>query len=302
VRRESELEIAALADGQDMEGAVDTRGVPPAEMPRAYAAAVAAENLQSMAGTSRGPRVDVQWPPSTALMSLQLASCLKPGAALADALAFAGAFFFGEQAEELSQELHNRDLRVPSIDFLRHARVRLDVCNVMYQRQLSHEWFFVRHVMVDSSPQLGRNYLCVREDRVRFPRSLLYNFGSLATYDLDAAFETRVMPLSTLGHGEATALRKALNVSSIYMMETADDQGFDELRGEIKSLTTDQGAEAAINDLSVRVLRQYRGKFESTDPRCFLFPNCFHVPGHLHMLYNALSEACKNASISTSFF
>ncbi len=92
MRRESELEIAALADGQDMEGAVDTRGVPPAEMPRAYAAAVAAENLQSMAGTSRGPRVDVQWPPSTALMSLQLASCLKPGAALADALAFAGAF------------------------------------------------------------------------------------------------------------------------------------------------------------------------------------------------------------------
>ena len=59
-------------------------------------------------------------------------------------------------------------------------------------------------------------FLCVREDRVGIPRD--ENVGALfrAKYDLNQNFESRIMPLSTLGLGHAGLANKALVVANLF--------------------------------------------------------------------------------------
>jgi len=66
-------------------------------------------------------------------------------------------------------------------------------------------------------------------------------------------------------------------------------------------MCTDQGAERGICDETVRVLGDFAASpFSRKD--AYLFPKALWVPGHLHILFNALEEACKKIEISSTFF
>ena len=130
----------------------------------------------------------------------------------------------------------------------------------------------------------------------------MYDAPARASIDLNAHFETRLLPLSTLAHGMASAHRKALNVAFLYQMETETDSDFDFLRKSVFGLTSDQGVEKSIGDASVRLLDNYADRYIANDNQNFLWPRSLLILGHLHLLYNCLEESCKGCFFSDEFF
>lgn len=249
-----------------------------------------------------GGCVAAAWTVRGLLLVLQFAFDLKPGRSMQDCLANAVRLLFAVGAERLARALESGELPMPSLSLLRAARIRLDLCRILYERKCSECFFYIRHVMVDASPQLGSNYLCVREDRIRISMDIRHKVREQAQIDLNAAFETRIMPLSTLGHGRASALKKSVNVSSLYLMESEDFDAFDVTRNEVCSICTDQGAEKNISEAGVRILPEYRGAFAADDVQSFLWPVALPLPGHLHIFFNALESACKSVIFAATFF
>ena len=261
----------------------------------------ARHHLQSFQQGGRG-NVAVIWSVAGLLLCLRFAMSLKPGAFLKVAVADAVRLIHGNEGGALAEQIESGELALPGLDLMRQARLRIDLLCMLYQRVLNVIWYYIRFVYVDSSPQLGRNYLCVREDRVRFPRALMYNAELRAHYDLNEGFETRIMALSSLGCGRGSGLKKSTNVSCLYLAESDDEDGFEEIRCNVFGVTTDQGAERGIVDEAVGILEAFRGKYSATDPKSFLWPNALMMVGHLHVLFNALAEACKHLDVSEDFF
>ena len=85
-------------------------------------------------------------------------------------------------------------------------------------------------------------------------------------------------------------------------METRDLTAFEELRTEVCGVTTDQGAEKDICDQSVNIVPGIANRYASTDHKSYLWPGAMYVAGHMHLMYNALEEACKSLTISETFF
>ena len=142
--------------------------------------------------------------------------------------------------------------------------------------------------------------LCVREDRVRFPRG---SFGAdfRKAYDLSANFESRICPLSTLGAGHAGLVKKGRSLANILLMESGSLSSLNELRCEVRGLTTDQGTEKGVSEATVEILQKFRGEYAPGDPMSFMYPRCLWIPGHLHVMFNALEEAVKGLSVSKAF-
>ena len=143
---------------------------------------------------------------------------------------------------------------------------------------------------------------CIREDSIRFPRAEAYSVEYRASANLNAAFHTRLLPTSNLGVGHSSTIKKAHNCANDYMMESASPEDFDQKRKSVRGFTGDQGAERGIPEETVKILPGYRDKYRSNDPMNFMWPWALYVIGHLHLLFNALEEACKSASIAEKFF
>ena len=276
-------------------------GPPPLDEPGALPCA-ARKNLGDMKLGGRGA-VDHRWTPRGIILCLQLALTLRPGVPLAECLAAAVMLLVTQpDAVQLRKDLLSGAIPLPSVGMLRQARVRLDLMNIMFQRSLLRAFWFIRFISVDSSPQLGRNFLCMREDRIRFNRADMYNVEALLNYDYNANFETRVCPLSTLGTGHASAVKKCVNVASVYLMETETCEEFDEVRSSLYGMTTDQGTEKVISEMSLDSIPGRARAHGPGDARSFLWQNCLHICGHLHILFNGLREACESLSIAEWFF
>ncbi|CAK0867379.1 unnamed protein product, partial [Prorocentrum cordatum] len=300
------LQDAAAAD-------VDVAVAPPeagivevqAAPPRGDAAGSLGEvrrNLASMAGPHLGGTVGHRWAPHGILCCLSLAFQLKPSAKLSDLLAMVVQMFYGRDGSQLVNEIRHGRIPLPSSELMRQARIRLDVLAILYERELNKDFKFMRYLLVDGSKQLGRHFLCTREDRIRYPRSEFGNPGFMVRYDLNEGFESRVCPLSTTGEGHSTALKKTFNVTSMFLMECERESDFEERRCEVFGIATDQGAEAKIHDQAANIVPFWDGKYAALDPRSWLWPFVLFVTGHLHLLFNALEEACKQVSVATGFF
>ncbi len=134
---------------------------------------------------------------------------------------------FGESSRDLQLDLSRGKVVLPGIQILRLARVRLDIFEIMFERQLSMRYKYRRYVMADSSPQLGQSFLVVREDCIRIPRC-----SDIVVLDvglrLSRSFESRLCVLSTIGRRNATLAKKSVNGAFAYMMESATDAQFEE--------------------------------------------------------------------------
>ena len=138
------LSRSAVADPGDS-GIPSLAAPTPPGMPTSVG--VAWGNLQAMSHASDGA-VDVRWTPRGILLSLQLASNLKPGSSFVDVLSCCAHIFFGEDGEFLVRHLEAGTLKVPSLQLLRSARVRLDIMNILFERSISAEWCFKRYILV----------------------------------------------------------------------------------------------------------------------------------------------------------
>lgn len=98
----------------------------------------------------------------------------------------------------------------------------------------------------------------------------MYNSTLLSTYDLNEGVEPLTVPLSTLGVGRGTALRKTINVSSLYVHECEGEDNFEETRYSVPGGTTDQGAGRTIGDNTVRVVPGYEGRSLPSGPLIFV--------------------------------
>ena len=158
-----------------------------------------------------------RWTVRAILIMLQLAAQLKRGASLAVTLALTIRIMLGDAGAKLADDVANAVMQLPTIDYFRHCRLKLDLFNILFQRLLFIEWKFVRYLLIDASSQHGHEYLCVREDRIRYPRSAAYD--SVTHMMMQLEFESRICPVSTLGKGNRGAEKKSINVGTIYLME-----------------------------------------------------------------------------------
>ena len=259
-------------------------------------------NLQGLAGRAQAGAVAFRWTVWGILAVLVLAAGVKPGATIASVLSAASMLFFGLAGRQLAADIRSGVIPLPSNELLRQARIRLDLLSILYERKRHKKTKFFRYLLADASSMLGRNFLCIREDRVGYPRDEAENYTFFSTFDLNSGYETSVKPLSIMGEGWSSAVKKTFNMCACFQMETEDAEDFDEVRCEVCGVTTDQGAERDICDQSVRILPGYADKYLADDPRCYLWPNALFVAGHMHLMYNALSDACQNISVSKRFF
>jgi len=174
---------------------------------------------------------------------------------------------------------------------------------ILFQRELLRIGArYLRYIMIDSSPQLGCNYLCVREDRIKLPGFALMSPQARASYDRNEGFETRIMPLSTLGLGHAGLVKKGINTANLYLMESEEEEDFHTIRNEVFGSTMDSGTEKDVGNDTVGIIARFAGLFNPEDPQSFMYPKLLHMPGHLHLLFNALETSVKKLEMAAKFF
>ena len=165
----------------------------------------------------RGGTVRHEFTPEAMLSILQYSQKLKPGVSFADSLSSTASVLHGQTVgSDLSTEFDSGSCPLPSFETLRMARVKLDCISMLWQRFLASSFSFRRFLLYDSSPQIGHDYLIVREDRIRLPLRGVLGPELRAMYDINACYEERLMPLSTLGRGN-TGRAKNMGTYAIYI-------------------------------------------------------------------------------------
>jgi hypothetical protein len=111
---------------------------------------------------------------------------------------------------------------------------RLNMIDLLWQRELHITRCFARYLMADSSPQGGYNIYIVLEDRVAFlkgtsPSDRIRTFGD--------EYVARHLPLTTLGYGGANVLYKSLNTQHALALECGSQAVFDKARREVHGNT-----------------------------------------------------------------
>ena len=152
------------------------------------------------------------------LLCLRYAPFLRPSVSLAEGLADAVGIFFGFDGEAFAHQLESGQLPLFGLGCMRQALLCLGLIHILYPRLIFTISFCISVFVVGSSAQLGRNYLCVclclclclcvcvsvcvcvcvREELVRYPRDVMHLVDVSSAFYLNAGFESRVMPLSTL--------------------------------------------------------------------------------------------------------
>ena len=72
-----------------------------------------------------------------------------------------------QAAAEVTQAIAAGAVKIPSRSTLLGARQKLDILSMYYQRRINKSGVFIRHLSIDSSPQVRHDFLCVRERRIR---------------------------------------------------------------------------------------------------------------------------------------
>ena len=187
---------------------------------------LATANISDMSSCTLGGAVSHRFTADCVLRSLELSSKLRPAVALQDVLSDSAGMMFGPHAFDLQQSLQDRTLQLPGVAVLRASKARLELLTMMWERPLSLFNVFRRYLAIDSSPQLGFNFLCCREDRYSWARSA----GEIGRIECNPAdtYETRVIPLTTIELGTASAITKAEKHANELLAESEDVDQFHE--------------------------------------------------------------------------
>ena len=250
------------------------------------------ETLRGVSHESNGS-IGYRYTASSLLACLKIASHVKSSSKLSDVLSDVAALMLGSGSDQLQADLRSGTVHLPGLTTLRTCRVKLDLCNMLFERKLFLDYQYIRFICPDSSPQLGYNFLICREERIRIPRC-----GDpvvmLATMNLSANYESRVFSLSCIGARNAKLAKKNINIANTMLMESSDDKAFHATRNEVRGGVSDQGTEFAIGEETVKSVPRFAHAAFADASQLYLFPLCLWLPGHLHILYNALKEAVES--------
>jgi len=209
---------------------------------------------------------------------------------------------FSDGGARLAADIESGTIPLPPVSSFMETKSRLYLFNILSFRLDFLRYHFIRYLMIDATSLAGKSYLLVREDRIRCPKAAEFDPAIMAAVHLHSAFETRICPLSMIGAGWGSVVKKSLNVVSIFLEESSTEEEFDRNRCQVRGGVADQGTESHIMDETIRILPQFRNRYGDENPRSFIFPWGLFIPGHLHLIYNALEEACQALSVAEKFF
>jgi hypothetical protein len=232
---------------------------------------------------------------------LKLGKNLKPSANMCDALAASAEILLGAVGQTLAARIQNRELHLPSLDLLRASRMRMDYLSIMFQRQLFLRGTALVYQLVDSSPQLGFDILAVILDKIFIPHAQSLNIVLRLGLDLNANFSSQICPLSSVGSGNSSCIVKTQNTAHIPLLYSGTDHSFQLFRNMFRGTCSDSGTEKGINDQPLDVVDRYSNTVNPNSAASYLFPNSVWMPGHLHIVYNALENSVKSSKLYDNF-
>ena len=257
-------------------------------------AARAMGRLENLALLREGGVVSHTYTPEVILNSLCLNAVLQPSASLADAFMLAAPFFFGSDAESVFTPQAMSTVALPKEFILRDARIKLDALRVLWGRETFEDNYAWRYLSPDGSPQLGWQWLVLREDRFDFSKK---EFGSepeaAEKADFNRALHSRTCHLSVYGRGQGSLVNKSVCVNNIHKMETGEAEKHAALTAQVYGVTSDQGTEKGIADIDT-MEGGYGAQLENGAVGAgHLYPQALWMPEALHILFNALESSIK---------
>ena len=243
-----------------------------------------------------GGVVTHHYEPIHVIASLELRGLLKPSASLKDVFTTVGSFLFGREASDVFSPAALASVQLPSIDIQREGRIRLDVISILWERHIFNSYYAWRYLSPDSSPQLGWQWLVLREDSFRFNK---VDFSSeqdaFTRGNFNAALQSRTCTLSTFGRRRGSLVKKCTNINNIHKMESGTSKMHAALTGQVYGVTADQGTEKGVADIDTMV--PITGKCECLPEAMQLYPNAIWMPEHLHIFFNALQHAVEKLAV-----
>ena len=213
-----------------------------------------------------------------------------------------------EECLRFEGDLRTGAIKIPQRSLLDSACVKLDILYSSFQRTLIDKLQGWRYLSADSSELKHVNFFCIREDRILFP--MKQSKSSVLESSLQAAYDSRHLPLSTLGLFAAGEIHKGVNLTHALLLESGSSLRFDSLRTSIYGYCSDQGVEAATADAGNalaswaasgwdqrpwdQALDAARAGTLHEVPNSYLLPSAIYVPDHLHIVFGALERSVKD--------
>ena len=163
---------------------------------------------------------------------------------------------------------------------------------ILWEREGFEEYDFWRYLGPDSSPQLGYNWLVLREDVFTFNKST-YSLEAQAFADLNSVFLSKTLPLSVIGRGRGTLVAKAWKLSNLHKLASDSEAHYDQRRMQVVGITADQGTEKGFADVSLLKPANGSERNQYDDRHARMYPVALYMPEHLHALFNAVRHAVE---------
>ena len=270
-------------------------------VPRAI---TASDRLMGLSAPRKSGTVSHTYYPQAILHSLQLQRFLKPSATIPEVLVASGALLLDDvESQDLSHRVKAKSIHLPSAEVLRHSRLRLDLVSVIYQQQHFLRRDRIYYLLVDSSPQLGIDFLCSIEDTFDLPTPHTITAWTEVCLYFEDRFSSEIEMLSSIGLGAAGMAKKSVNIANLRLMKCKTDDDFHVRRKQNRGITSDQGAsERGITDAPLSVIPRLAHCAAVGSQESFLFPNSYGLSGMLHMLYDGLETSVKKNRLYDDVF
>ncbi|CAK0828340.1 unnamed protein product, partial [Prorocentrum cordatum] len=261
------------------------------------AAHAALDHLHGIARARSGGFVPHVFDPFYLMAALQLKHHSKQGRSLKSVLHHAAPFFFDQgQSSQFQHGL--RECALPTESTMREARVQLDLLSSGYARLRQKDYVNWIYLNPDSSPQLGWNWLVVREDKFSWPKD--DSIDAIMASNFNSKMQSRTCRLSTIGRGHGAAIFKSVSLATLHKCECSSIEDYNKLRSEVYGICTDQGVESAVVDIDTLEPKGDRCENYS-DNRARMYPNALGMPESLHIMFNALQHAVEKLPCHKTF-
>lgn len=144
--------------------------------------------------------------------------------------------------------LDEKTASLPSYDVMLRAESRLDMMEMLFERQLMRDNDILRYVLWDSSPQAGYNLLLGTEKRITIPSSVCRNPQARVNVDISKVASEHILPTAALGSGCSGVRFKLACGTYAYFLESGSAAAFERLRRQVRGVIADQGAEDSLAD------------------------------------------------------
>jgi len=285
------------ADGHD-DPSANAPG-PDTGNPSSSTTACDAERQLQSAFTQGGGACLHRYVPSSMLAFMDLAEKLKPSATMNDTLSTCAMLFFGDGGTTLASKLSAGAIPLPTASTLKMARLKLDMLSMIFQQKLFLRFDFLIYQLIDSSPQLGFNFLITVEDQIRIPWPATWDLARRAALDLNEHFVTLLQAFASLGLGKANTLVKTVTTTNTLISGVESVADFDRRRKSHRGFCTDHGVEHGIGAMPLGVT--HMGVPDADDPLAFLYPNSVSVVDLLHTLWGGYERVCKENDLFDAF-